>query len=101
LRSVAAELSVNPAPNPRRSVTTPWGSCTPKNNLNFSWRLLKAPVTIIDYVIVHELAHLLEPNHTPHFWSIVAVQVPRSEWARAWLREHGELLEVGILRMAA
>jgi len=71
-----------------------WGSCTPKNNLNFSWRLLKAPIAVIDYVIVHELAHLLEPNHTPHFWSIVAVQVPRSEWAREWLRDHGEVLEV-------
>lgn len=71
-----------------------WGSCTPNNNLNFSWRLLKAPVTVIDYVIVHELAHLLEPNHTPHFWSIVAVQVPRSEWAREWLREHGDVLEI-------
>lgn len=47
-----------------------WGSCTPKNNLNFNWRLIKAPMFVINYVIVHELAHLLEPNHTPRFWNI-------------------------------
>jgi hypothetical protein len=54
-----------------------WGSCTPKSNLNFNWRLMKAPTTVIDYVIVHELAHLIEPNHTRQFWNIVSIQVPR------------------------
>jgi predicted metal-dependent hydrolase len=48
---------------------------------------------VIDYVIVHELAHLLEPNHTPRFWNIVAVQSPRGEEAKAWLRENGGVLE--------
>ncbi len=70
-----------------------WASCTPKNNLNFSWRIMKAPIFVIDYLIVHELAHLLEPNHTPHFWNIVAVQSPRYQQAKAWLRENGALLE--------
>jgi predicted metal-dependent hydrolase len=70
-----------------------WGSCTPKNNLNFNWRIIKAPTFVIDYVIVHELAHLLEPNHTPRFWNIVSVQVPRYEEAKAWLRENGRVLE--------
>jgi len=50
-----------------------WASCTPKNNLNFNWRIVKAPVFVIDYLIVHELAHLLEPNHTEGFWNIIAV----------------------------
>jgi predicted metal-dependent hydrolase len=70
-----------------------WASCTPKNNLNFNWRIIKAPVFVIDYLIVHELAHLLEPNHTPRFWNIIAVQAPRYELAKEWLREHGNLLE--------
>ena len=70
-----------------------WGSCTPKSNLNFNWRLMKAPSTVIDYVIVDELAHLIEPNHTQQFWNIVSIQVPRFNWAKQWLREHGDLLE--------
>ena len=70
-----------------------WASCTPKSNLNFNWRIMKAPLFVIDYLIVHELAHLLEPNHTPKFWNIVAVQVPRYEQAKEWLRENGGILE--------
>ncbi len=46
-----------------------WGSCTPKENINFNWKLIKAPMFVIDYVVVHELAHFLESNHTPRFWN--------------------------------
>lgn len=70
-----------------------WGSCTPKNNLNFNWRLIKAPADVIDYIIVHELAHLIEPNHTPAFWNIVAVQVPTFAKAKEWLTENGSEIE--------
>lgn len=70
-----------------------WGSCTPGNNLNFNWRLIKAPMFAIDYVIVHELAHLIEANHTPRFWNIVRAQLPCMERARDWLREHGQSVE--------
>jgi predicted metal-dependent hydrolase len=70
-----------------------WGSCTPKNNLNFNWRLIKAPMSVIEYVIVHELAHLLEPNHTTRFWSIVKAQIPYYQKAKDWLKEYGGLLE--------
>jgi predicted metal-dependent hydrolase len=70
-----------------------WGSCTPKNNVTFNWRLIKAPVFVIDYVIAHELAHLIEANHTPRFWNIVKAQLPGMEKAKAWLKEHGQFLE--------
>lgn len=70
-----------------------WGSCTPKGNVSLNWRLVKAPSAASDYVIVHELAHLLEANHGDRFWSIVRSQVPRVDVARNWLREHGQLLE--------
>lgn len=71
-----------------------WGSCTSKNNLNFNWRLIKAPLPVIEYVIVHELAHLIEPNHTSLFWNIVKTQVPRFSEAKEWLKNNGNFLEV-------
>jgi predicted metal-dependent hydrolase len=70
-----------------------WGSCTPRNNISFNWRLIKAPMFVIDYVIVHELAHLMEPNHTSRFWSIVRTHSPRMEKAKSWLKQHGQVLE--------
>lgn len=70
-----------------------WGSCTIKNNINLNWRLIKAPMFVIDYVIVHELAHLLEANHTPRFWNIVRTQTPTMERAKTWLQENGQILE--------
>jgi predicted metal-dependent hydrolase len=70
-----------------------WGSCTVNNNLSFNWRLIKAPMFVIDYVVVHELAHLLEANHTSRFWSIVRAHTPKTEKAKAWLKEHGQVLE--------
>lgn len=73
-----------------------WGSCTVKNNVNFNWRLIKAPSWVIDYVIAHELAHLIEANHTPRFWNIVRTQAPKAEKAKLWLSENGHLLEQEI-----
>jgi len=73
-----------------------WGSCTVTNNVNFNWRLIKAPMFVIDYVIVHELAHLIEANHTPRFRNIICTQVPKMEKARSWLQENGQVLEEEI-----
>jgi hypothetical protein len=70
-----------------------WGSCTVRDNINLNWRLIKAPFFVVDYVVAHELAHLLEPNHTPRFWNIVKTQVPSMDRARDWLKEHGQVLE--------
>ena len=73
-----------------------WGSCTVNDNVNFNWRLIKAPMFVIDYVIVHELAHLIEANHTSRFWSIVRANTPRMEKAKDWLKEQGQILEEEI-----
>jgi predicted metal-dependent hydrolase len=70
-----------------------WGSCTPNDNLIFNWRLIKAPMLVIDYIIVHELAHLIESNHSAYFWRIVKTNAPDYEKAKDWLKQHGELLE--------
>ena len=73
-----------------------WGSCTPNNNVNINWRLIKAPMFVIDYVLVHELAHLIEANHTPRFWNIVKTQIAQTDKAKQWLKEHGQLLEQAL-----
>ena len=73
-----------------------WGSCTVRDNINLNWRLIKAPTFVVDYVIAHELSHLLEPNHTPRFWNVVKTQVPNMDRARDWLRENGQLLEEDV-----
>lgn len=71
-----------------------WASCTPKNNILFNWRIIKAPVYVLEYLVAHELTHLIEPNHTPEFWNIVSIQVPNYEKAKKWLKEKGYLLEI-------
>ncbi len=69
-----------------------WGSCSAKGNLNFSWRLIMAPLPVIDYVVVHELVHLVERNHTREFWAKVKLLMPDYEKYRSWLKEKGYLL---------
>ena len=71
-----------------------WGSCTPKNNIIFNWRIVKAPVYVLEYLVAHELVHLIENNHTPEFWNILSIQVPNYEKAKKWLKEKGQLLEI-------
>ena len=71
-----------------------WGSCTPQNNLNFNWRIIKAPWFVIRYIVVHELIHLIESNHTPEFMNILSIQAPDYQKAKDWLKQNGHLLEV-------
>ena len=96
VKSLADTLGVNFASAKIVDNRFRWGSCTPKDNINLNWRLIKAPMFVIDYVIVHELAHLIEANHTPRFWNIVRTHAPTMEKARNWLREHGQILEQDI-----
>ena len=74
---------------------TRWGSCSSKGNLSFTWRLVMAPVDVIDYVVLHELAHLREPNHSPKFWKLVATMMPNYTVYRRWLKQNGAQLTLG------
>lgn len=69
-----------------------WGSCSSDNNINLSSRLLFAPTDVLDYVIVHELAHLKEMNHSDRFWKLVRDIMPNYKEKEKWLSKHGETL---------
>ena len=75
-----------------RCQRTRWGSCSAKGNLSFNCLLMLCPDRVIDYVVVHELCHRLEMNHSPRFWAQVARALPEYASARRWLREEGRLL---------
>ncbi len=77
-----------------RNLRWRWGSCWLGGSLSFNYRLIMAPPRILDYVVVHELAHLSERNHSPCFWSLVALHVPEHRDARTWLRTFGPCLKV-------
>jgi predicted metal-dependent hydrolase len=69
-----------------------WGSCSPGGRLHFSWRLVMAPPEVIDYVIVHELTHISQPDHSHEFWRKVREIMPDYKKHRDWLKEHGRFL---------
>ncbi|MBX0312942.1 MAG: M48 family metallopeptidase [Sulfurihydrogenibium sp.] len=71
-----------------------WGSCSSRKNLSFNWRIIMAPLDVIDYVVVHELSHLREFNHTQRFWNQVAMLMPDYEEKDMWLRRNGHLLDL-------
>jgi predicted metal-dependent hydrolase len=76
-----------------RDTTSRWGSCTSDGTLSFSWRIMMAPKTVIDYLVAHEVAHLKEMNHGPKFWTLCRQLCPRTDEARAWLKKNGGALQ--------
>jgi len=71
-----------------------WGSCSSKGNLNFSWRLIMAPLFVVDYVVVHELTHLKVRNHSKSFWDEVKILMPDYKRRQEWLKNNGYLLRI-------
>jgi predicted metal-dependent hydrolase len=89
----APELGVEPTRIQIRDQRSRWGSCSTRGTLSFNWRLVLAPFEVLDYVVVHELCHLREPNHSSRFWKLVEGRRPDWRRQRAWLHEYGpELL---------
>lgn len=72
-----------------REQKTRWGSCSSEKNLNFNWKLILAPPEVLDYVVVHELCHLKEMNHSKAFWDEVGKVMPEYETYKLWLKENG------------
>lgn len=71
-----------------------WGSCSADGVLNFHWKSILAPMTIVDYIVVHEMVHLIEPNHTPKFWDLVGSIIPDYEQRKGWLKVNGRHLDI-------
>ena len=76
------------------SALTRWGSCSSKGTLSFTWRLVMAPIPVIDYVVVHELVHLQVKNHSKEFWGRVELIMPDYKQKIKWLKENGHLLRL-------
>jgi predicted metal-dependent hydrolase len=93
LEEEAPALGVTYAQVQIRDQRTRWGSCSSRGTLSFNWRLALAPLEVLDYVVVHELCHLREPNHSSRFWRLVASRRPDWRRQRDWLAVNGpELL---------
>ena len=95
-RLLAARIGGEVARVNVRDTKSRWGSCSGQRNLSFSWRLILAPEPVLDYVVAHEVAHLVEMNHGARFWRVVDSLSPNSVAARAWLKtQRNRLLSYG------
>jgi predicted metal-dependent hydrolase len=87
-RELASRLERRVARVSLRDSRSRWGSCSAKGALSFSWRLVLAPEAVLDYVVAHEVAHLVEMNHGPRFWALVEKLTPDYRAPRSWLRRN-------------
>jgi predicted metal-dependent hydrolase len=92
----ARQMSVHPASLSIRSQRTRWGSCSTRGTLSFNWRLIMAPPEVLDYVVVHELAHMKERNHSKAFWAVVSRYCPDYTKHRTWLKQNQAAMWPGL-----
>lgn len=83
------KLGVSPVEVKVMELQNRWASCTQMGNLNFHWKCAMAPIDVLNYIVVHELAHLIHPNHTTAFWNEVDKVLPNYESQLQWLKRHG------------
>lgn len=89
IRMRSAQMSLSPKRVFIRDQRSKWGNCSALGNVSFNWRLIGAPPEVLDYVVVHELAHLQEMNHSPRFWALVQAFCPDFARHKAWLKANG------------
>ena len=89
---LAQQMRVQPNGITVKSYNSKWGSCTANKKISYNWRIIMAPDHIIDYLIVHELSHIIEPNHSKNFWYQVGNYCKDFQKKRKWLRENGHKL---------
>ena len=88
-RKYSELLDVEPRSITVKTYKSRWGSCSVKGDISYNWKLILSPAHIIDYVVVHELCHMKELNHSPNYWKWVESILPDHKARRKWLREHG------------
>lgn len=86
---LSKKVGINPSRVVLKNQHSRWGSCTTKGDILLNWRIIMAPTSVSDYVILHELAHLKEKNHSERFWQIVETIMPRYEAQQSWLKKNG------------
>lgn len=91
-RKYGAVLGVQPVRLRLGNQRTLWGSCSARGVIALNWRLITTPKPVFEYVVIHELCHLIEHNHGPRFWRLVASLMPEYRERRAWLKQHGVAL---------
>jgi predicted metal-dependent hydrolase len=82
------KMGLKPAAVSIRGQVTRWGSCSSRREISLNWKLIAAPSAVVDYVVIHELAHLQHMNHSAQFWALVARFCPDWKTAKSWLRQH-------------
>ena len=90
----AGVIGVEPTSVKVKSYKSRWGSCSSSGEISYNWKIIMAPHRIVDYVVVHELCHLLEHNHSGRYWKHVAMYLPDWQERRDWLRRHGKEFEI-------
>ena len=88
----AAHIGVTPSRIALRDQKTRWGSCSSLGAISYNWRIIMAPPPVLDYLVIHELCHMLQANHSPKYWLEVARWCPDYKNQRGWLRQNGGLL---------
>ena len=91
-RRYSAILKVEPTSINLKDYKAMWGSCSPKGVVSYNWRIILAPHKIVDYIVVHELCHLIEPNHSSKYWKQVRSVIPDYENSKEWLKNNGNSL---------
>lgn len=93
IKIFAKKMGVAPARVKISKAETRWGSCGHGNSININWRLVMAPLSVLDYVVVHELAHVEHKHHARGFWDRVQIVLPKYRDSRRWLHANGHLLK--------
>ncbi|HUX92548.1 MAG TPA: SprT family zinc-dependent metalloprotease [Ignavibacteriaceae bacterium] len=88
------KIDVNPGRVRIMELQNRWASCTAEGNINFHWKCIMAPYIVLDYIVVHELIHLIHKNHTQEFWNEVDKILPKYQDSIAWLKSHGASMDL-------